>query len=101
MSIINFYNNSKNFLMLWNYFDYIVTGYIYIGMSLSRSSTLSINVLLIFEMNYLNRALFLYALSFSALPFSFAAAAAAKRSIVFSQQYLHHYSPITLLNNYH
>ena len=53
-------------------------------MSLSRSSTLSINVLLIFEMNYLNRALFLYALSFSALPFSFAAAAAAaKRSIVF------------------
>ena len=88
--------------MLWNYFDYIVTGYIYIGMSLSRSSTLSINVLLIFEMNYLNRALFLYALSFSALPFSFAAAAAAaKRSIVFSQQYLHHYSPITLLNNYH
>ena len=86
--------------MLWNYFDYIVTGYIYIGMSLSRSSTLSMNVLLIFEMNYLNRALFLYALSFSALPFSFAAAA-AKRSIVFSQQYLHHYSPITLLNNYH
>ena len=71
--------------MLWNYFDYIVTGYIYIAMSLSRSSTLSINVLLIFEMNYLNRALFLYALSFSALPFSFAAAAAAaaKRSIVF------------------
>ena len=65
--------------MLWNYFDYIVTGYIYIAMSLS---SLSINVLLIFEMNYLNRALFLYALSFSALPFSFAAAA-AKRSIVF------------------
>ena len=52
-------------------------------MTISRSSALSINVLLIFEMHDLNGALSLNETSFSALSFSFAAAAAAaaKRSI--------------------
>ena len=51
-----------------------------------RSSALSINVLLTFEMDDLNEALFLNAAFFSALSFSFAAA--AKRSIKL-QQYMH------------
>ena len=52
-------------------------------MTMSRSSALSINVLLIFEMHDLNGAFSLNETSFSALSFSFAAAAAAaKRSIV-------------------
>ena len=44
-------------------------------MTISRSSALSINVLLIFEMHDLNGALFLNTTFFSALSFSFAAAA--------------------------
>ena len=48
-------------------------------MNISRSSALSINVLLLFEMHDLNGALFLNETSFSALSFSFAAAA-TKRS---------------------
>ena len=44
-------------------------------MTISRSSVFSINVLLIFEMHDLNGALFLNSTSFSALSFSFAAAA--------------------------
>ena len=44
-------------------------------MTISRSSTLSINVLLIFEIQYLNGTLFLNETSFSALLFSFAASA--------------------------
>ena len=55
-------------------------------MTNSRSSALSINVLLIFEMHDLNEVLFLSAKFFSDLSFSFvaaaAAAAAAKASIV-------------------
>ena len=46
----------------------------------SRSSALSVNVLLIFEIHDLSGALFLYATAFSALSFPFVAA--AKRSIV-------------------
>ena len=49
-------------------------------MTISRSSALSFNELLSFEMRDLNVALFLRATSFSALPFSFAAA--AKKFIV-------------------
>ena len=49
-------------------------------MTISRSSALSLNVLLIFEMHDLNGALFLYTTSFSALSFSLTAG--AKRSIV-------------------
>ena len=49
-------------------------------MTISRSSAFSINILLIFEMHDLNGALFLNALSFSALTFSFASS--AKRAIV-------------------
>ena len=49
-------------------------------MTISRSYALSINVLLIFEMHDLYKALFLNATSLSVLSFSFAAA--AKRSIV-------------------
>ena len=49
-------------------------------MTVSRSFPLPINVLLIFEMNDLNGALFLNATFFSALSLSFAAA--AKRLIV-------------------
>ena len=48
-------------------------------MTISRSSALSINVLLIFEMHDLNGALFLNTTFFSAL--SFSVPAAAKRSI--------------------
>ena len=48
-------------------------------MTISRSSALSINVLLIFEMHDLNGALFLNTTPFSALSFSFGAA--TKRSI--------------------
>ena len=44
-------------------------------MIISKSSAFSINVLLIFEMHYLNGAWFLNATSFSALSFSFGAAA--------------------------
>ena len=44
-------------------------------MTISRSSALSVNVQLIFEMPDLNGALFLNATSFSALSFSFASAA--------------------------
>ena len=49
-------------------------------MTISRSSVLCINVLLIFEMHDLNGALFLNATFFRASSFSFAGA--AKRSIV-------------------
>ena len=49
-------------------------------MTISRSSALFVNVLIIFEIHDLNGALFLNATSFSALSFSFAAA--AKISIV-------------------
>ena len=49
-------------------------------MTISRPSVLYINVLLIFEMHDLNGALFSNATSYSALSFSFAAA--AKRSMV-------------------
>ena len=55
---------------------------LYIGITISRSSPLSINVLLIFEMHDLNGELFLNATSFTTLWFSFAAV--AKRSIVLS-----------------
>ena len=51
------YNNSINFLMSWNNFDY--SSRLYIGMMISRSSALSINVLLIFQFHDLNGALFL------------------------------------------
>ena len=44
-------------------------------MTTSRSSVLSINVVLIFEMHDLNGALFLNATFFSALSYSFATAA--------------------------
>ena len=50
-------------------------------MTISRYSPFSANVLLIFEMHDLNGALFSNATSFSALSFTFVAA--AKRSIVF------------------
>ena len=48
-------------------------------MTIPRSSALSISVLLIFKIHDLSGALFLNTTYFSALPFSFAAA--AKRSI--------------------
>ena len=48
-------------------------------MTISRSSALSINVLLVFEMHDLNGSLFLNATFCSALSFSFEAA--SKRSI--------------------
>ena len=70
------YNNSINFLMSYSNFDCIL----YIRMTISRSSALHTNVLLIFETYDLNGALFLNGRSFSALSFSFTAA--AKRSIV-------------------
>ena len=59
---------------------------LYIGMTTWRSSAMSINMLLTFEMDDLNEALLLNATFFSALSFSFAAA--AKRSIKL-QQYMH------------
>ena len=61
-------------------------------MTISRSSALSINVLLMFEMHDLNGAILLNATFFSALSFSFEAA--AKRSFPLLQQYSHHYSHI-------
>ena len=48
---------------------------IYIGMNVSRSTVLYINVLLIFNMHNLNSVLFLNENSFSALTLLFAAAA--------------------------
>ena len=42
-------------------------------MTISRSSTLSVNVMLIFDLHDLNCALFLDAATFSALSFLFAA----------------------------
>ena len=69
---------------------WLYSNILYISMTISRSSVSSINVLLIFEMHDLYRALFLKATSFPALLFSFAAA--AKRSIVLLQQYMHHHS---------
>ena len=48
-------------------------------MIISRSSTLSINILIIFEIHDLNGTLFFNTTSFSDLSFSFAAV--AKRSI--------------------
>ena len=49
-------------------------------MTILKSSALSIEVQLVFEMHYLNGVLFLKAIFFCALSFSLAAA--AKRSIV-------------------
>ena len=57
-----------------------------LDMAISRSSALSINVLLIFEMHDLKRALFSNATFFSASSFSFAAA--VKRSSI----------PFTIMN---
>ena len=47
--------------MSWNNFDYIL---IYIAMPMSRSSALSVNVMVMFEMHDLNGALFLNAIFF-------------------------------------
>ena len=61
-----------------------------IGMTTSRSSAVSINVLLIFNMHDLNVALFLNETSFSALSFSFAGAAKtsiAPFKIFYASQY--------------
>ena len=63
-------------------------------MTISRSSALSINVLLIFEKHDLNEALFLNATSFLTLSFSFAA---AKRFIVPFTTYMHDYSHINMI----
>ena len=63
-------------------------------MTISRSFTLPINVMLIFEMHDVNGALFLNATFLSALLFSFAAA--AKISIACFKQYMHRYSHINL-----
>ena len=64
-------------------------------MTVSRSSALRINVLLILDIHNLNVALFTNAKSFSALSFSFAGA--AKDLLSFSQQYTHHYSHTNLI----
>ena len=67
-------------------------------MAISRSSALSMNVLLIFYMYDLNGALFLNARSLCTFisVLSFSIAAHAKRSIVFSQQYKYHYNHTNL-----
>ena len=63
-------------------------------MTISRSFTLLINVMLIFEMHDVNGALFLNATFLSALLFSFAAP--AKISIACFKKYMHRYSYINL-----
>ena len=71
-------------------------------MTISRSSALSINALLIFDMHDLNGALFSNTTFFCALSFSFAGS--AKRSIVLFTalilsflQYTHYYSHTNLI----
>ena len=58
--IFHVYNNSTNFLMFWN--NCHLNNYsnrLYIGITVSRSSALLINVSLIFDMHYLSGAWFL------------------------------------------
>ena len=64
-------------------------------MIISRSSALSINVLLIFNIHDLNGVLFSNVTFFSALSFSFAAA--AKRYIVPFTIYMHDYNNTNLV----
>ena len=78
------YNNSTKFLMS---LLSLYSSRLYIKMTIQRSSPLSINVLLIFDMHGLNGELLLNT-AFCVLLFLFAAA--AERTIVVLQQYKNH-----------